>query len=86
MAVKESSVSCAVDPVCLFHACPIDSAVGSRVNQQRCPTFRSATFLQMRIASGVTSGCIAGVIGFVLYSGRLVSKILLGLFAMPQVS
>jgi hypothetical protein len=35
------------------------------VNQQRCPTFRSARFLQIRIASGVTSECVAGVVGFV---------------------
>jgi hypothetical protein len=56
MAVEECSVSCAVNPAYLFHVCPFDGAVGSRTNQQRCPTFRSARFSQIRIASGVTSG------------------------------
>jgi len=82
MAVEECSVSCAVN----LHACPIDGAVGSRVNQQRCPTFRSARFLQMRIASGVTLECVAGVVGFVLYSGRFVSKILRGLFTLVRIT
>jgi len=71
IAVEECSVSSAVNPVYLFHSCPTDGAVGSRVNQQRSPTFRSARFLQIRIASGVTSECVAGAVAFVLYSCRL---------------
>jgi len=86
MAVEESSVSCAVNPVYLFHACPIDGASSSRVNQQRCPAFRSARFLQIQIVSGVTSECVAGVVVFVLYGGRLVSKILLGLFTLVGIT
>jgi len=86
MAVEESSVSCAVSPVYLFHACPIDGAIGSRVNQQLCPAFRSARFLQIRIVSGVTSECVAGVVVFVLYGGRLVSKILLDLFTLVGIT
>lgn len=86
MAVEECSVSSAVNPVYLFHSCPTDGPVGSRLNQQRCSTFRSARFLQIRIASGVTSECVACVVGSVLYSSRLVSKIVLGLFTAVRIT
>jgi hypothetical protein len=74
------------EPVYLFHTCPIDGASSSRANQQRCPAFRSARFLQIRIVCGVTSECVAGVVVFVLYGGRLVSKILFGLFTLVGIT